>query len=283
MASVSVEFDDRAVDAIFKQTVDWYKTKGNAPVKSGWFSSSELCWTGLPDLFETYGPVRPFGLGAIRNASNPIYGLAGRVIRTPGFYHKVDPETARIVPHELLKNTNERIHNSVRVRLACGGLGLDDSGPWACEALAGKWKLDRARADDHIVDPIRPDANWWPKCAPPGSQEFTANLDGGQRWVWRWAGPQYEDGEEPDVSPSNGTSSNGAGARRAAAPAVKAKKTSPKKVPLQKILVEEPSGPYERYLLYLGEEQRKSLKGSVIEVAKNKDWKGSEWLHPNCS
>ncbi len=36
---------------------------------------------------------------------------------------RVDPETNEDTDEPLL-NTNERIHSSVRVRLACGGLGL---------------------------------------------------------------------------------------------------------------------------------------------------------------
>ena len=64
--------------------------------------------------------------------------VAGTEIRRPGMAMRVDPATNEDTPSPLL-STNERVHSSVRVRLACGGLGPDDDddggGPWSCPAL----------------------------------------------------------------------------------------------------------------------------------------------------
>lgn len=49
-------------------------------------------------------------------------------------YKKIDPKSGRPLP-EFLEDTNERIHPSVRVRLACEGLGLNDSDVWNCPSL----------------------------------------------------------------------------------------------------------------------------------------------------
>jgi hypothetical protein len=47
-------------------------------------------------------------------------------------------ETTNEDTAEPLVGTNERVHSCVRVRLGCGGLGLDEGGWWGCEALTGR-------------------------------------------------------------------------------------------------------------------------------------------------
>src|SRR5699024_6134725 len=61
--------------------------------------------------------------------------------RTPGIYRQVDPKT-RLERGKFLEDTNESVHSSVRVRLACEGLGLNDQSIWTCKALAD-WRLKR--------------------------------------------------------------------------------------------------------------------------------------------
>lgn len=66
---------------------------------------------------------------------------------------RTDPETNQDT-HQPLLNTNERIHSSVRVRLACQGLAMDDDGVWDCRPLtraddgSGLWKLERGSGLD---------------------------------------------------------------------------------------------------------------------------------------
>lgn len=65
----------------------------------------------------------------------------------------------------LMRNTNERIHSSVRVRLDLGGLGLDDHGPYKCHALLHRgWALTQMQIRVH--DPIPWNATWGPTVPP---------------------------------------------------------------------------------------------------------------------
>lgn len=262
LASVGVEFDEAAVDVIFQKAVEWYRGPENKPLRASMWSSP-LAWA-VPELFEPNSPVRPFGLGAIRKATSAIYALAGRAPRTPGMYHRVDPFTAREDPDALLTDTNERVHGSVRVRLACDGLGLDDGDVWGCEALKGKWKL--APTESAYPDPVAPDAAWGPAAdkMPAEYRTIDNGLEPGQRWVWKW--------QERDV----------AGGRPVSPQQAEKGKVSTAAEPLQKVLVEEPAGPFERYLIYLGDRERGSFKGSVIDYSRRKDWSViPQWFEGN--
>ncbi|KAI3555236.1 peptidoglycan binding domain-containing protein [Colletotrichum abscissum] len=100
---------------------------------------------GAEELWKT---ARPWGLGQIRYPTSRLQTWSGTTIRHPGTFMRTDPETNQDTDQPLL-NTNERIHSSVRVRLACQGLAMDDDGVWDCKALAtaddgsGLWKLER--------------------------------------------------------------------------------------------------------------------------------------------
>ncbi|KXH41149.1 peptidoglycan binding domain-containing protein [Colletotrichum simmondsii] len=100
---------------------------------------------GAEELWKT---ARPWGLGQIRYPTSRLQTWSGTTIRHPGTFMRTDPETNQDTDQPLL-NTNERIHSSVRVRLACQGLAMDDDGIWDCKALAtaddgsGLWKLER--------------------------------------------------------------------------------------------------------------------------------------------
>lgn len=99
-----------------------------------------------------------------------VYEVAGtHHVRTPGQYFVVDGETGAPVhdpPHSRflkpLENTQERIHSSVRIRLARNGPGINDKGMYSAEALTphrwrdwnGRkrhgWTCERVESDEDI-------------------------------------------------------------------------------------------------------------------------------------
>ncbi|KAK0736426.1 hypothetical protein B0T21DRAFT_411608 [Apiosordaria backusii] len=95
----------------------------------------------LPQLWQF---ARPWGLGLIRSPTSVVTTMAGKTVRRPGLFMRVDEDTNEDTSEPLL-GTNERIHASVRIRLACGGLGLDDKDIWTCDALL---KSDTAEEGD---------------------------------------------------------------------------------------------------------------------------------------
>ena len=92
--------------------------------------------------------ARPWALGQIRMPSW-LQRIPGKTVRKPGQFIRVDPSTNEAKRDEPLLNTNERVHASARVRLACGGLGLDDKHAWPCTGLTG------APAPDDDDDAVR--------------------------------------------------------------------------------------------------------------------------------
>lgn len=205
----------------------------------------EMHWAVEP-FCENSVPVRPWGLGALLGTSGWMYKLAGHDIRSPGTYRKLDPMTGEETKF-YLEDTNERMHSSVRVRLALKGLGLNDEGVWEAPALKGKWRLRKSTAK--FVDPIPSTIRTW----EPGSgllgpagrkikgmfKSSDGESEGGKeksmmdliaeqqrplevevnrkyRWVWEWCGGE--------------------------------KNAPPQK---QRLIVEEPLGPFERQLLRL--------------------------------
>lgn len=131
---------------------------------------------------------------------------------------------------EYLQDTNERIHSSVRIRLACRGLGLNDKGIWDCSALE-KWRLKRTK--DKYVDPVPHHPGWEPTGPEEDLMEHPSECTKG-RWIWEYAGNE---------------------------------KTAPK----QRVMVEEPLGPYERYFLRLA-----GGEPNVYHFADTRDvhWRG---------
>ena len=128
LASIGVEFDEKALQRLFGKQVRHYESLA-PPKKKISFAIDQV---DLPNR-----PLRPWALGAINRATNPLYVLAGKKARTPGLYKQIKGEKP-----QFLVSTNEKIHSSVRVRLKCKGLGLDDCAVWEAEALK-KWKLVR--------------------------------------------------------------------------------------------------------------------------------------------
>lgn len=84
-------------------------------------------------------PIRSWGLGKIYNSMGGIERLAGKKIRTPGHYYVMDPLTGKST-EDILTNTEEYIHSSVRVRKILEGPGPNDKGTYIPLALA-KWKV----------------------------------------------------------------------------------------------------------------------------------------------
>ena len=73
-------------------------------------------------------------IGEIYNSLAGIYILGGMTTRTPGNYHRVDPETGRATSKPL-RNTNEYIHPSVRSRICLDGPGYEDQGYYEPKAM----------------------------------------------------------------------------------------------------------------------------------------------------
>lgn len=210
MASVGVEFDRPSLDRVFKQAVDFYQTQ-HAKVVSKKKLTDLPRWAVDP-IYANNLPIRPWGLGAIRRATSLLYKLAGQNARTPGLYKPTDPKT-KLDKSRFLQDTNERIHSSVRIRLVCQGLGLDDKGVWTCASLSS-WKLKRMA--NEFDDPIPDHPDWAPSEEDDDGKEQPKKSKN-ERWVWEYSGDE---------------------------------KNAPTDVK-QRIMVEEPLGPYERYLLKL--------------------------------
>ncbi|KAL7935988.1 hypothetical protein V8C35DRAFT_296556 [Trichoderma chlorosporum] len=203
MASVGVEFDLSCLERVAQKTIGYFESQQTVKKKGP-------KWAVDP-IYSSNQPVRPWALGSIHKADEFLYKLVGFEDRTPGLYKRTDPKTDRDT-NIFLQDTNERIHSSARVRLACKGLGLDDKAVWSCPSLAS-WQLKHT--DATFEDPIPHRPSWWQ--GPP--DESGVNEQQAGRWIWEYAGP------------------------KASAP------TDPK----QRIMIEEPLGPYERYLLQLSE------------------------------
>lgn len=70
-------------------------------------------------------PVRSWGTGSITKSLNFPESIAGAITRTPGRYHATDGKT-RANRGDLLRDTHEYIHASVRARIDLGGLAPED-------------------------------------------------------------------------------------------------------------------------------------------------------------
>lgn len=124
LASVGVEFDEATIMRIFSRLESYYRTTttpGKAEVAK---PTSGKPWA-VKQIYDATNPIRPWGQGALLKAGSFLYTLAGFNLRTPGLYRKIDIETG-FPSRAFLEDTNERVHSSVRVRLATGGLGLND-------------------------------------------------------------------------------------------------------------------------------------------------------------
>jgi hypothetical protein len=151
LASIGCEFDLHSVRYTFKLTREFYEAQKEKDKGIPW---------AIPSIYQSYRPIRPWGLAAISRVTGILNFFTGLTIRTPGMYKKTDPDTG-ITKDEFLEDTNERIHSSVRVRLALKGLDTDDRYEWKCPALMN-WQLRRAQRD--------------------------LNMGPGFQWVWEFNG-----------------------------------------------------------------------------------------------
>lgn len=180
MASVGVEFDRTSLDRVIQQSDEFYLKSGANPVAHGAKRDRRRIeqWAAEP-IYENNRPVRPWALGEMQKDSSVLFRLSGESTRTPGTYQQVDPKT-RLDKGKFLENTNEGVHSSVRVRLACEGLGLNDRCVWRCEALAD-WRLRRVT----VVREVRYESGGRAYCREEAEE----------RWLWKYVG---DDSRAPD-------------------------------------------------------------------------------------
>ncbi|KZL84210.1 hypothetical protein CI238_11757, partial [Colletotrichum incanum] len=204
LASIGVEFNHRVLERCVQQSNSFYQSQMKQKTTLQW---------AMDPIYGQNHPLRPWGLGAIQETSNLLYNLAGKIVRSPGLYRQVNAETEARSGH-FLKDTNERIHSSVRIRLACKGLGLNDAGVWDNPAMKKHWKLVRTKA--RYDDPVPNHPAWEPEEDKQECMKHPSECEDG-RWVWEYCGPE----KEAPTSPS------------------------------ARVMVEEPLGPFERHLLRL--------------------------------
>ena len=93
--------------------------------------------------------VRPWGTGEINESYGGLERIAGSQVRTPGFYTATDPITGKDTGRPL-RNTNESMHASVRIRWGGEGLDREDKGTYKPKALEG-WTLRGAGANVELL------------------------------------------------------------------------------------------------------------------------------------
>jgi hypothetical protein len=98
-----IQFDDAYIDLCFRHTTNYYATlpAADAAAYRGW------------------------AMGKLYNTLTFPQNLAGKRFRRPGRYHKTDYVTGRIKRDQLLHNTHETVHASVRARIALGGRDIE--------------------------------------------------------------------------------------------------------------------------------------------------------------
>lgn len=155
---------------------------------------------GLPE--KLWATARPWALGQLRTPTSAIQKFAGTTVRRPGMSVRVDPDTNEDLDDPLLR-TGERVHSSVRVRLACRGLGVDDAVVWGCEGLLkdGLWKLERgtgySEEEEQALEAYRP-AELARREDYPVDKLYDA---GSGRDRWRWVYQKQVSGEEEHRMP----------------------------------------------------------------------------------
>ncbi|KAJ6781493.1 hypothetical protein PWT90_06309 [Aphanocladium album] len=221
MASIGVEFYAPFALRMIAQQVQQYEVR--AAQAAGKSRKAPRQWAVDP-IYQANKPVRPWGMGAIEKAPGFVDWIVGSTARTPGQYRQISRDTGNDRYGPFLVDTNERIHSSVRIRLACRGLGVNDVAEWKAPTLAN-WRLRRTTAQ--YQDPVPLNPLWDPAKHKSVVQALAASKvsdgfgrkpnDGGngERWIWEYVGPE---------------------------------KDAPTEMK-QRVMVEEPLGPYERFLL----------------------------------
>ncbi|KAI1421416.1 hypothetical protein F5Y12DRAFT_718464 [Xylaria sp. FL1777] len=186
LSSVGCEFQPDALERAFAATVKYYTNQ--EPESFSQHRKHRPSSWAEESIYESNKPIRPWSLHYIQSATGPLYNLLGSVSRAPGMYKKVDPKNGRPLL-EFLEDTNERIHPSVRVRLACEGLGLNDSEVWHCPSLLQYWRPRRIRAQ--FFDPVSRTARSTSIAAVTSAESLLMlSRDPSERWVWEYVGPE---------------------------------------------------------------------------------------------
>ncbi|RDA83055.1 hypothetical protein CP532_3858 [Ophiocordyceps camponoti-leonardi (nom. inval.)] len=184
MASVGVEFDIESLDRVIQRSRDHYI---NTVVKHGRRRRrrEKLRKWAVDAIYNANRPVRPWGLGAIQRDASLLFKLFGSMTRTPGVYKQVDPKT-RLDMSEFLRDTNETVHSSVRARLACGGLGLNDESVWTCPALSS-WRLKQVR---FMPSTAKAEVKYHDDDDEDDEEMET-------RWIWKYVGDERDAPADP--------------------------------------------------------------------------------------
>jgi Uncharacterized alpha/beta hydrolase domain (DUF2235) len=187
LVSIGIAFEDTTIDRLFQENASYYFDQ-HQKSKSASNSSTRKSWTqwAISPVYNEHKPVRPWGLGEIDEPATGFYRLAGKTIRTPGMYRRVDPDTG-LPTAEFLANTNERIHRSVRIRLELQGLGYNDVGSYRCPALLkeGPWRLQRMRVifRNSMSDRLT---------RSPSRISGEIEPDQAYSWAWEFVGPKED-------------------------------------------------------------------------------------------
>ncbi|TWU73700.1 hypothetical protein ED733_004895 [Metarhizium rileyi] len=177
MTSIGVEFDTPSLRRVIEQTFDFYESP---EAQKAYSDRGRLRRWAVQPIFDKNKPIRPWALGSIQKVGGVLYAISGDTIRTPGMYKQVDPKTS-VCREKYLQDTNEKVHSSVRVRLACEGLGLNDESVWSCQALSD-WKLKRAIFEyDDDDEPAIHDYRPYDRYRDRPSR---------QGWIWKYAGSE---------------------------------------------------------------------------------------------
>lgn len=148
---------------------------------------------------------RPWALGQTRYPTSFFTVAAGTGLRRPGCFMRVDPDT-NLDTDEPLLNTNERVHSSVRVRLALGGMAMDDRQRWPCAPLlrddTGRqpvWRLERGGAVD-ALERARDEELWYRQ----EQQQQQLGAPAGDKGEEDGKGGSYDRGAAHEVRESDG-------------------------------------------------------------------------------
>jgi hypothetical protein len=170
LASIDVEFDDDSFNYTVARTQACYDS---TPPKA--FIPKAFA---KEPIYTANNPRRPWALGAICRDTNLLWRLTGSHVRRPGMQRQAATGCSKGARPPFLKDTSERIHSSVRVRMLCEGLDLNDEGLWTCRALRGYWQLKKRRLTfDSLEGPTE------------------AIEGGGERYVYVYVGPLDESAE----------------------------------------------------------------------------------------
>lgn len=104
------------------------------------------------DYYEDRGErIRPWSFGKIVDSASGLFALGGKVIRTPGNYTRMNPQTGEPT-NRPLRQTNEYVHPSVRSRFKLGGPGYADKGEYDPKALR-PWRLQYEEGIEGMPEP----------------------------------------------------------------------------------------------------------------------------------